>query len=81
MVEVNHLREVFCLGLCDEIYGSDDLPREYQSTELEEYGERLMGLALAPVSECKAVFKGVGLIRWMRKSSLEGISLSDIEII
>lgn len=83
MFELQFLREVVCLGVCDEVDASKDLPEEIQTNELGEFRERLMGLALLPVPESTGtgVFRRVGLTRWMKKSAFENVALSDIRIV
>ncbi|KUI72547.1 hypothetical protein VM1G_08286 [Cytospora mali] len=68
MLEVQFLREISCLGVCDEVYGSTDHPTE---VNVDEFGDRLMGLALLPAIDHPGAFRRIGLLRWLKKSMFE----------
>lgn len=80
MLEVQDFGHIWCLGICDELDGSMDLPEELSSSELEEYSERLMGIALYPTSE-GSMFKRIGMVRWMKKLAFSEGFLSEVNII
>lgn len=79
-LEVQHLTKISCLSVCGEIYGSEDLNNE--DKELEEYSERVTGIALVPVpGDWTASFKRVGLLRWMKRPAFKTVGWSDMNIV
>lgn len=79
--EVQFIKEIICLGVCNEVSAPTDLPVEGKAIEPEEFGERLMGLALLPDLESPGAFKRVGLIRRLKKSAFKNIVSIDITIV
>ncbi|ROV90496.1 hypothetical protein VMCG_09832 [Cytospora schulzeri] len=78
--EVQFIERITCLGVCDEVDASTDLPTEVKATELDDFENRLMGLALLPDPESSGEFKRVGLIRWLKKSVFQDVVALDIRI-
>ncbi|KUI55352.1 hypothetical protein VP1G_02805 [Cytospora mali] len=81
MFEVQFLRGITCLGVCDEVYGSTDHPPEVKVTELDEFGDRIMGLALLPDINSPGTFRRIGLLRWLKNSMFEDAVSLNIKII
>lgn len=81
MLEVQDLTEVSCLAVCNEEYYTVDFDKEYG--DAEQYRERVMGIALAPVAKTSApgVFRRVGLIRWVRRAVFEKGEWEDVKIV
>lgn len=80
MLEVRSVGHIWCLGVCDEADNSLGIPLEISSAERNGFSERLMGIALCPASD-EGLFRRVGLVRWMKKSAFDDVSLSEVKII
>lgn len=80
MFEVQDFKRIWCLGVCTETSASVDLPEEVSAAEMEDFSERLMGIALYPSCD-KRLFKRVGMVRWMKKAAFDGEFLSKVKII
>lgn len=80
MLEVQDIRHIWCLGVCNEIDTSMDLPEEVSSAEMGEFSERLMGIALYPNHD-GSIFRRIGMVRWMKKAAFDEDSLSEVKII
>lgn len=80
MFEVQDLRHIWCLGVCAEINHSVDISEEVSSAELEQFSERMMGIALYPSCD-EDSFRRIGMIRWMKKSAFVWGYLSEVKIV
>lgn len=81
MFEVHFLKDVICLGVCDEVEAANDLPQEVGVRMLDDFGERLLGLALLSDPKSPGVFRRIGFIRWVKKSEFENVVSCDITIV
>lgn len=79
--EVQFVKYIFCLGVCNEVTAPTNLPIEGKATKPDEFADRLVGLALLPDSESSGPFKRIGLIRWLKESTFENVVSIDITLV